>query len=511
MKLEIQFLSGDTEIRPLDSGQSISIGSADSCDIQVEDDDVALLHCRLSWSGAAWEIKAANLDGVEVNGKLVREATLTADDTVRIGAIDIRLVDDTPVAGDAADESEGFIPLASSDDDISLKPLDKGEKPAGAFGVADAKEEEGDAIQLPKDVRQERDAAEAKPQRQKSRKSKRTVPEPDGIEESEHPINQIFEDDDLDPLDDTGEEEEVQPMPGQAVSSRSHSTGSEAAVDGSKTGGDAQGGLKSSLSEKLTPVARRPGEQETLKSPVVLGLVGFAIFLLLASTTFYFMFSRNTIEGLFEISAAEVEEGSYSQAKAHLEEFLKIYPNNEEFSPRATFLLNEARVESLLGGAKEWENALVAVDVYRKECQDFENYDPEKKLYLFNTVVKIAIGSANEGGRVPAGHGQGAQTARIERGVQSQAQPLQDRRGPVCHRPGADRRSPSCCCRQVAQAGSARRRFGPDRQVAGSEAADGGLDREAKVADTVCRIQRRAAIGSQAPGSSDARENPCQC
>ncbi|MEE3367311.1 MAG: FHA domain-containing protein, partial [Planctomycetota bacterium] len=145
MKLEIQFLSGDTEIRPLDSGQSISIGSADSCDIQVEDDDVALLHCRLSWSGAAWEIKAANLDGVEVNGKLVREATLTADDTVRIGAIDIRLVDDTPVAGDAADESEGFIPLASSDDDISLKPLDKGEKPAGAFGAADAKEEEGDA------------------------------------------------------------------------------------------------------------------------------------------------------------------------------------------------------------------------------------------------------------------------------------------------------------------------------------------------------------------------------
>ncbi len=399
MKLEIQFLSGDTEIRPLDSGQSISIGSADSCDIQVEDDDVALLHCRLSWSGTAWEIKAANLDGVEVNGKLVREANLTADDTVRIGAIDIRLVDDSAVAGDVADESEGFIPLASSDDDISLKPLDKGEKPAGAFGAADAKEEEGDAIQLPKDVRQERDAAEAKPQRPKSRKSKRTVPEPDVIEESEHPINQIFEDDDLDPLDDTGEEEEeVQPMPGQALSSRSRSTGSEAAVDGSKTGGDAQGGLKSSLSEKLTPVARRPGEQETLKSPVVLGLVGFSIFLLLASTTFYFMFSRNTIEGLFEISAAEVEEGSYSQAKAHLEEFLEIYPNNEEFSPRATFLLNESRVEALLGGAKEWKKALVAVDVYRKECQDFENYDPEKKLYLFNTVVKIAIGSANEGG-----------------------------------------------------------------------------------------------------------------
>ena len=399
MKLEIQFLSGDTEIRPLDSGQPISIGRADSCDIQVDgDDDVAPLHCRISWSGTAWEIKAANLDGVEVNGKLVREASLTADDTVRVGAIDFRLVDDAEVVSDVAEGADGFIPLASSDDDISLKPLDTGETPAGAFGVADAKDE-GDDIQLPADVQRDRDATEAKPRRQKSRKPKRTVPEPDVAEENEHPINQIFEDDDLDPLDDTGDEEEVvQPMPGQAVSSPSRSSSAKAAGDGVKNGGEAQGGVKSTLTEKFKPVARRPGDQETLKSPVVLGLVGFSIFLLLASVTFYFMFSRNTIEGLFEIAAAEVEEGSYSQAKAHLEEFLEIYPNNEEFSPRATMLLNEARVEALLGGAKEWKKALVAIDVYRKECQDFETYDPEKKIYLFNTVVKIAIGSANEGG-----------------------------------------------------------------------------------------------------------------
>ena len=64
----------------------------------------------------------------------------------------------------------------------------------------------------------------------------------------------------------------------------------------------------------------------------------------------------------------------------------------------ATFLLNQARVEARLGGTKEWVEALAAIDVYRKECQDLENYDPEKKIYLFNTMVDIAIGSANEGG-----------------------------------------------------------------------------------------------------------------
>ena len=39
MKLEIQFLSGDSEVRPLDPDQSISIGRADSCDVRVDEED----------------------------------------------------------------------------------------------------------------------------------------------------------------------------------------------------------------------------------------------------------------------------------------------------------------------------------------------------------------------------------------------------------------------------------------------------------------------------------------
>ena len=68
MKLEIQYLSGDTEVRPLDPGQSISIGSAGSCEVQIDEEDVAPLHCRLSWNGSAWQLKAANLDGVTAVG-----------------------------------------------------------------------------------------------------------------------------------------------------------------------------------------------------------------------------------------------------------------------------------------------------------------------------------------------------------------------------------------------------------------------------------------------------------
>ena len=110
MKLEIQFLSGDSELRPLDPDQSVSIGRADSCDVQVDEEDVSPLHCRLSWNGSAWELKAANLDGVEVNGQLVRESILAGGDVIRAGSVDISLVDDAAQdaaqdAGDAVDSA----------------------------------------------------------------------------------------------------------------------------------------------------------------------------------------------------------------------------------------------------------------------------------------------------------------------------------------------------------------------------------------------------------------------
>jgi pSer/pThr/pTyr-binding forkhead associated (FHA) protein/TolA-binding protein len=406
MKLEIQYLSGDTEVRPLDPEQSISIGRAGSCEVQVDEEGVAPLHCRLSWNGSAWQLKAANLDGVEVNGQLVRETDLVGDDVIRVGSIDIRFVAESS-ASDSGDSSEGFIPLATSADDISLKPLDAGEAPAGYVGAgAVDEEEEGEEIRLPAEVRRERAAAES-PSRPKSKSSgkrrRRESGSAEASEPSEHPINQIFDDDD-DFGDDTGglddsddEEEAVVPMPGGKVLSRSRSE-EEEELSSEPSGAGAQADPGPGLAERLKPVARRPGDQETLKSPVVLFLGGFAVFLLLASTTFYFMFSRNTVEGLFELAEAEVEEGSYKQAIAHLEEFLELYPNNDEFSPRATFLVNQSRVESKLGGAKQWAEALAAVDRYRKECQDYEDYEPERKLYLFNTVVSIAIGCATEAG-----------------------------------------------------------------------------------------------------------------
>ena len=107
MNLEIQNLSGDTELRPLEIGQSVSIGRADSCDICVDEEDVGQLHCRISWNGSAWELKAANLDGVEVNGQLIRETVLLDGDVIRVGSLDVRLVGVGGQANGGGDQSTG--------------------------------------------------------------------------------------------------------------------------------------------------------------------------------------------------------------------------------------------------------------------------------------------------------------------------------------------------------------------------------------------------------------------
>ncbi|GIS61339.1 MAG: hypothetical protein CM1200mP2_35640 [Planctomycetaceae bacterium] len=81
----------------------------------------------------AWEVKAANLDGVEVNGQLIRETVLIDGDVIRVGSLDVRLTGGG--AGQAVDgnvgESEEIIPLGGSDGEIGLMPLDEDERPVG--------------------------------------------------------------------------------------------------------------------------------------------------------------------------------------------------------------------------------------------------------------------------------------------------------------------------------------------------------------------------------------------
>src|SRR5262249_52783041 len=105
-------------------------------------------------------------------------------------------------------------------------------------------------------------------------------------------------------------------------------------------------------------------EQEILKSPLVLGLGGGGLVLLLLTATVWFLMGRDVTRRLFERAEQERNEGRYSQAIATYEEFLQKYPGHSQ-SPQARIGIGKAKIEKELSGATpSWKRGL-------EELEDF--------------------------------------------------------------------------------------------------------------------------------------------
>lgn len=189
---------------------------------------------------------------------------------------------------------------------------------------------------------------------------------------------------------DDSDDEPVQAMPGVVAKTRGQAT-AKPAPDVSE---------EQTLVDRLRPTSRRAGEQEALKSPLVLGLVGGGLVLLLVSAAFFVSLGQNTVRGLYGEAESEVEEGRYKQAIDHLDQFIKLYPSHEEYTPKATFLMYRAKIEAQISGSvPDWKQGLVAVDEYKQETRDLEGFDDSKQEYLFSKVVEIAVRAGEEAGK----------------------------------------------------------------------------------------------------------------
>ncbi|MBX3439942.1 MAG: FHA domain-containing protein, partial [Planctomycetaceae bacterium] len=102
--LEIDFGAGARRKIELDKRQPISIGRHPSNDISLSGDDVEPMHCRISWKkSSGYEVVAAGLDGVEVNGTLVQKTVLDPGDMLRIGAANIVFRDESVIPSESTD------------------------------------------------------------------------------------------------------------------------------------------------------------------------------------------------------------------------------------------------------------------------------------------------------------------------------------------------------------------------------------------------------------------------
>jgi outer membrane protein assembly factor BamB len=209
----------------------------------------------------------------------------------------------------------------------------------------------------------------------------------------------LFDDDDL-------FEDDAAP---KGKPSRSGSRRSEPAAEEPKSGrgghaksddeaAEDDGEKKPSLTARLAlKHAKRPGEQEVFKSPLVLTLGGGALVLAIMAGAFYFIIGRDTVTRRMEMIEGSIAEERFSQAIKELDLFLVDHPR-DKYTESATMLRAKTRIDKeVTGSVPNWAKGNDAIQLYIDECRDFETFG-EQYAMLAEVSGKIAVGSLKTAG-----------------------------------------------------------------------------------------------------------------
>ncbi len=332
--LLIQNASGETEILELSKHVPGAIGRHSSNDVRVDDPDVHVLHCRVSWNSRGYEVVAGSSAGVEVNGKKSTSAVLTLGDCVQVGSVGLFYYDRRDQA-EAALRGEDVVQDVTVDNPRT--PVDLG--------------------------RAVRRAMEPQPE-----------PEPDPVDK---------------------------PVRGRALPPRAPSEyfavrDSEEAIP-VEPEVQAPAAPPAPIPNLFSSKPVRPGEQDVMRSPLVMTLgIGFVI-LVMMSLALWFVIGRDSSEKAYQSAVIELEQQRFSQAITLFEEFLKVYPDHYH-AAAARHALGLAKVEQPIAGAvPAWDRGLKGLDEFvtkhRRE-REFSEVLPK----VLDLAQRIAKGSAENAG-----------------------------------------------------------------------------------------------------------------
>jgi len=145
--------------------------------------------------------------------------------------------------------------------------------------------------------------------------------------------------------------------------------------------------------------AKRPGDQESLKSPLVLGLGGGALVLAVMAGTFYFIIGRDVVTKEMIAVDEAIAEQRYSQAIKQLDEFILIH-GNDKYTEDAVMKRAKVRIDAAVtGSVPDWPKGIEAINQYRDDCRDFPKYTEEFPT-LASYSEKISKGSLETAARV---------------------------------------------------------------------------------------------------------------
>lgn len=147
------------------------------------------------------------------------------------------------------------------------------------------------------------------------------------------------------------------------------------------------------LRERMRPRPVRPGEQDPLQSPVVLGLFGGTLLLLLIGGILWFIIGRQSSQKAFDAAQEKLDTGQYAQAIQLFENFQNTYPTHK-LLPQARVGQGEATIlQHITGGSPDWPKGLEELQNFIRNFKDQEEFD-ELKPELRRYAEEIAVGSA---------------------------------------------------------------------------------------------------------------------
>ncbi len=394
-ELELHHADGAIETRELSRTQPLNIGRQPFNDICVPDEGVAAMHCRVLWNKSTFEVTAATGSGVEVNGTSVAHMRLQPGDVIRVGSVDLVYIDKTATQN-ADSEPAGFRLL---EPDMPVE-VHRGNPP--------------EARSARPTKSSDRDDAKTRPRADRGKPDPEPVPKP--VEDLSLFMGPVYTESQAIAAYDAGElvanEDDAvshvklkplaasypsgsapdaagkMPTPLLKPLAASHPSGSAANSDRPAQPASANRGTTMSLSGRA-----RPGEQDILRSPLVLGLSLGGLVLFLVTGIFWFLIGREQANRLYDRAVAELNEGQFAQSVASFEQFLRQY-SGHSLHRQAERGLGKALVQKeIVGATPAWKRGLEqlqALIAHHRNESDFADIHP----VLLKYAEEISLGAA---------------------------------------------------------------------------------------------------------------------
>ena len=377
----VQRLSGESQSHPLSKKQPLAIGRHAASDVQIDEEDVAVLHARISWNRSRFEVTSASPAGVEVNGTPVRHAELHDGDVIRIGSADLTYFEEEPAAvGQSSGRGQS---LAADSDEIGLRPISDEmipvERPSPRPRSVQRTERVKERPQRTKEPAERASKSESTKD-SSVRKSTSAPPPKSAPPPSSAPALPPRQPSSYDPgplapwsVGEAEDEYEKPPQPAPRPS------------------------FMQQVRQRVAGKPKRPGEQDPIRSPLVLTLTGGALVLLLGGAIIWFIIGRQSAQRDYDAAVAELEQGRFTQAIGLFEKFVEDRPRHA-LARDAWIGLGKARIERHIAGATPaWRPGMEALEQFIREHQDDPDF-AQHHAAVRGYAEQIARGAARDAG-----------------------------------------------------------------------------------------------------------------